>query len=813
MGVAVGVFLCECGGNISSTVDLVAVRKAVSSLPGVVLVKVQRFLCSQPGLASIQRAVKKRKLGAVVVASCSPLMHERTFQRAVAQAGLNPYLLVHVNLREQCSWVHGRGKETTRKAVALVAAGIARARQLRPLEREQVPLNRDVVIIGGGVAGITATLQLADLGYQVHLVERRPSIGGHMAQLSKVFPNLDCAPCILSPRLADVAAHPRIKLWTGTEVTDLHGGPGNFQVTLTQRGRGVDSTRCVRCGQCAEACPVEVPHEFEAGLYQRKAIYLPFDQAVPSSYVVDGEHCTGCGSCQEACPTGAVTLQLDQSTHKVEAGAIIIATGFSLIDPAMLASYRIDLPGVVTGLQLERLVENELAAGRVLRTASGGRVKSIAFVLCAGSRDPHRGVPYCSRVCCPYTIKQAILLKEKLPYLRIWIYYTDLRMSGRGLEEFYRRARVLGIRFVHGKPAEVTPSPEGDGRLVLVAEDRDTGLLLRNTVDLVVLATALVPQPGAQELAEVLGVPVGVDGFIAERHPKLAPVATLREGIFAAGCALAPKSIGESVAEARAAAAEVAGFLHGGQREVNPVRPYLVGRCTGCGACAEVCPVRAITLPEAGDKPVEPHVDSLACTGCGACVSVCPEAALDLHHYTRSQLLAEVRALVGGGVDGEAGEASEEARGGRDVVLLGVCGEEMAYPAVDAVGVARASYPVNLRILRLPSSARFGVSLMLHALAAGADGILLCEAADSPEAAITQRHIEGAKQRLASLGVEPERISFQPLLIPMAKALPKIIQRRVAALRQLGPLSEEQRRNLEHAASELARARRRGKGP
>jgi len=790
MGIKIGVFLCECGGNISGSIDLEEVRRAVSLLPEVALVRVQRFLCSQPGLSSIQRAVKKQRLGAVVVASCSPLMHERTFQLAVAQAGLNPYMLVHVNLREQCSWVHGRGAETNHKAVALVAAGVARARHLQPLESERVPLKRDVIVIGGGVAGITAALQLASLGHQVHLVERQPSIGGHMAQLSKVFPNLDCAPCILSPRLADVAAHPHIKLWTETEVTALRGGPGNFQVTLTQQGRGVDTSRCVRCGKCAEACPVEVPHEFEAGLYQRKAIYLPFDQAVPSSYVVDGKHCTSCGACREACPTGAVTLQLEQSTHQVEAGAIIVATGFSLIDPSMLSSYRIDLPGVVTGLQLERLVENELAAGRVLRTASGGRVKSIAFILCAGSRDPHRGVSYCSRVCCPYTIKQAILLKEKLPYLRIWVYYTDLRMSGRGLEEFYRRARELGIRFVHGKPAEVTPSPEGDGRLVLVAEDRDTGLLLRNTVDLVVLATALVPQPGAQELAEVLGVPVGADGFIAERHPKLAPVSTLREGIFAAGCALAPKSIGESVAEARAAAAEASSFLYGGQREVSPVRPYLVGRCTGCGACAEACPVKVITLPETGSRPVEPRIESLGCTGCGACVAVCPEEALDLHHYTRSQLMAEVEALVGG-----------ERRGEGDVLLLGVCGEKVAYPAMDAVGVARSSYPVNLRVMRLPSAARFGVPLMLHALASGADGLLLCEAAESPEAAITQRHIEATRQTLANLGIEQERIAFQPLLLPMAKALPRLIQRRMDALRQLGPIGKAQRRSIKQTAS------------
>ena len=769
----IGVFICKCGGNISGTVDCDKVREAVRGLPDVSVTRISDFLCSKPGLEMIRDSIRRRGLDRIVVACCSPHMHEEMFRNVVEEEGMNRYQLVHVNIREHCSWIHDRG--ATEKAISLVIGGINRARTLQPLKDVEVDVCRDVLVIGGGVAGITAALQLAEAGFKVNLVERSPSIGGRMAQLSKTFPTLDCSLCILSPRMAEVEINPNIRLLTNAEVVSVAGGPGNFKVAVNVRARGVDIDKCLKCDRCSAVCPTEVPNEFEEGLYPRKAAYLPFPQAVPSSYVIDFENCTRCRACVEACPPDAINLEDEDRVVELDAGAIVVATGIDLIDEERLRVYHPERADVITALQMERLIENELTEGKVLRTADGGRVKSIAYILCAGSRDPHRGVPYCSAVCCPYAIKHAVLLKKHLPYLKIWVYYTDMRMTGRGFEEFFTDAREKGIQFIHGKPGEVTPTP--DGGLEILVEDLDTGLMLRNDVDTVVLCTAIMPSKGTEELASKLGIALGEDLFIASKHVKLDPISTLREGIYAAGAATGSKDIHDSVIDARAAASHVVNFIGEGRLKIDPFKPVVTGECDGCGVCVEVCPRGAISLE--GSNPV---IDIVSCNGCGACVSACPKGVLQMPNYTSEALEEEVKGLLTGS-DG-------------DIVLLGFFDDKISYTAADNAGTSRLSHPTNIRIVRTPSTALLTREILLRTFGHGADGVMIWEAEETPEANIAEKLVEGVRAELREMGVEEKRLHFRPMVLPIFKVLPKFISDYAAEIRRLGKLPEEKRSML-----------------
>ena len=627
-----GVFICRCGGNISGTVDCEKVRDAVKDMDGVEAAKVTDFLCSKPGLQLIRDTINKENLEKVVVACCSPHMHEHMFQNVVEEEGVNKYQLVHVNLREHCSWIHDKG--ATEKATSLVKGGVRRAQTLEPLEERIIKVNKDVMVIGGGVAGITTALQLSQAGHKVNLIERQNSIGGRMAQLSKTFPTLDCSPCILSPRMAEIEIDKNITLYTGAELESLSGGPGNYRAKVKIKPRGVDPDLCLKCGRCSQVCPTEVPDEFEQGMYKRKAAYLPFPQAVPSSYAIDFDHCIKCQQCVNACPVDAINLDTPEEFIELDVGSVVVTTGFDLIDDSKLKSYVPEHSAVINAMQVERLIEHELTEGKVLLTESGGRVKSIAYILCAGSRDPHRGVSYCSSICCPYTVKQAILLKKFLPYLKIYIYYTDMRMTGRGFEDFYREAREKGIQFIHGKPGTLTPND--DDSVEIMVEDIDTGLFTRNVVDLAVLSSAMVPSEGTKKLADALGIALGEDLFIASKHVKLDPISTLKEGIYAAGTATGTKDIHDSVVDARAAASHVTNFLGKGELVLDPFKPVHSGECDHCGKCVAVCNLDAIKLGEDG-----PVIDAISCDGCGACVAVCGLESLKLPNYTKRALSEE----------------------------------------------------------------------------------------------------------------------------------------------------------------------------
>ncbi|MFB0561015.1 MAG: FAD-dependent oxidoreductase [Candidatus Lokiarchaeia archaeon] len=766
----IGVYICECGGNIGDVVDVNAVKEAIQKIPDVKTVRINRFLCSKLGLKQIIDSVKKQNLDRVVVASCSPHMHEETFREAVVEAGLNPYMFVHTNIREQDSWVTKDKRKATEKAIAILSGAVGRAQKLKPLKQTRVEISKDVMVIGGGIAGITAALQLANSGYHVILVEKNPSIGGKMAQLSKVFPTLDCAPCILSPRMADVDKSSNITLLTDSEVEEVSGGPGNYEVRIRIKPRGVDVEKCLRCGKCEKVCEVEVPDEYEAGLYTRKAIHLPFAQAVPAAYCIDFENCKQCGTCQEECPTEAININEEEREETFTVGAIIVTTGYDILEKGEIERYKVDDSSTITSLQLERLIENELAAGEVLKNSEGKRIKDVAFILCVGSRNPHKGVPYCSKVCCPYAVKEAILLKKTLPYLRIWIYYIDLRMSGRGYEELYRQAREMNINFIHGKPAEVSVNPD-TGKLQIVSEDIDTGQVIKNSLDLVVLCPAMVPTSDLGDLAGKLNVSIGEDGFIAEKHVKLNPVSTLREGIFAAGTTLGPKDIRESVVDARSAAARVIEFLGEGYKDISPIKAQLVGDCQGVGECVKVCPHNAITLNEETGKA---EINILSCNGCGACIPACPHNALELAHYTKEQILEEVKGLLS--VPSE------------DIRIIGFFGDSTAYPAADTAGVSRLTYPPNLLIVRVPSTSLLDTNTLVKTLEMGADGIMLSENGDTREGEITEENVNEAQAKLEEMGLEKDRIFYQPLAIPAYKSLPYLVETYLSRIKRIGKM-------------------------
>ena len=641
----IGVFVCHCGKNIAGTVDVAKVAETASRFPGVVYATHYEYMCSDPGQALIQRAIKEHRLSGVVVAACSPTMHEETFRRAASSAGLNPYLVEIANIREQVSWVHG-GPKATEKAIRVTRAMVEKVRANQPLTPVEIGVTRKALVVGGGIAGIQAALDIANAGFEVILVEKSPSIGGHMAQLSETFPTLDCSQCILTPKMVEVSRHPRIRLLAYSEVVEVSGFVGNYRVRIRKKPTYVNPEKCNLCGECAKVCPVRVPNEFDRGLSLRAAIYIPFPQAIPSSYTLDEENCLGivplrCGKCAEVCEAKAIDFDMHEEILEEEVGAIVLATGYELYPKEAMAEYGYGtIPDVIDGLEFERLLSASGPTRGEIRRPSDGRVpKEVVFIQCSGSRDPEHHKPYCSKICCMYTAKHALLYRHSVPDGKAYVFYIDIRAGGKDYEEFVNRAmedeRILYIR---GKVAKVFR--EGD-KVVVWGADTLTGKRVEVRADLVVLAQAIVPSPGTEELARKLRIACGAEGFLKEAHPKLRPLEALTAGIFLAGAAQGPKDIPEAVAQASGAAAKAVALLSQPKLEHAPeVAEVQEELCSGCGICAPQCPYGAITVDEVA------HVNEVLCEGCGTCVAACPSGALTFRNVGDEQILQMVRAAL-----------------------------------------------------------------------------------------------------------------------------------------------------------------------
>ncbi len=653
----IGVYVCECGINIASMVNMEKVVEFAKDLPNVAIARWYKFMCSDPGQETIQKDVKEMELDRVIVAACSPRMHEPTFRGTVEKVGMNPYCFEMVNIREQNSWVHTSREEATKKAMTLIAGAVSRAALLEPLTRTKVGVTPQAMVIGGGIAGIQAALDIAGNGFKVYLVEKSPTIGGRMAQLDKTFPTLDCSACILTPKMSDVGRNPNIVLLPNTDVIKVEGYVGNFKITIRKNATFVIPDKCNACGDCADICPVIKPNEFDMGMSPRRAIYIPFPQAVPNKYVIDEAACIKCGLCKKVCEPEAIDLDLLPQEEILEIGAVVMASGYDIFDAGAAEFYGYGrYENVIDGLQMERLFSSfGPTLGDVVTIADTTKhPKKIAFIHCVGSRSLQEGFnPYCSRVCCMYLIKQARLYKEKHPEAECILFYMDIRAFGKGFEEFYCATQSQpGVRFIRGRVAEIYENP--DKTLTIRAEDTLLDRPLELDFDLVVLGVGLVPKKDLLELSRLFNLSRSPDGFLMEAHPKLRPNDTFTDGVFLAGCVQAPKDIPDTVAQASGAAVKACGILSQSFLEIEPIVSFVdEAKCRGCGFCVEVCPYTAIELKEVnkfGHIVLVASVNEALCKGCGSCNAVCLSGAIEQRHFKDNQILAIISTFTKGGI-------------------------------------------------------------------------------------------------------------------------------------------------------------------
>lgn len=647
----IGVFICHCGSNIAGTLDCVKVAEAAKEFPNVVYTEDTMYACSEPGQDSIIEAIGKYNLTGVVVASCTPRMHEPTFRKAVERAGLNRYMFEMANIREHVSWIGKDMNANTTKAIDLVRMAAAKLSLNQELVPKSFPVTKKVMVVGGGVAGIQAALDCADAGLQVILVEREPSIGGKMSKLDKTFPTVDCSSCILGPRMVDVAQHPNIELYACSEVESVSGYVGNFEVTVRKKATYVDWDKCTGCGLCTEKCPSKKNDDrFNENIGKTSAIIIPFPQAIPKKASITAADCRKlngkkCGVCEKLCPTGAINFDQKDELITDTVGAIVAATGYDLMDWTVYEQYGGGrYPDVITSLQYERLLSaSGPTGGHVQRPSDGKEPKDVVFIQCVGSRDPSIGRPYCSGFCCMYTAKQAILTKDHIPDSQSYVFYMDIRSPGKGFDEFTRRTQEeYGAEYIRGRVSTIYP--KGD-KLVVRGADTLMGEQVEIDADLVVLAVGGEASSDAPQLAEKLRISYDTYGFFLEGHPKLKPVETNTAGVFLAGSCQGLKDIPSSVAQGSAAAAKVLGLLSKDMLESDPaIAQVTISRCIGCGKCIQVCPFQAIKEVDFRGQPKAEVIETV-CQGCGLCNATCPQGAIQLSHFTDNQILAEVEAL------------------------------------------------------------------------------------------------------------------------------------------------------------------------
>jgi len=752
----IGVFICHCGLNIAGVLDIKELVEYAKSLPNVVYVKDNRYTCADPGQEEIRKAIKEYKLNRVVVAACSPRMHEPTFRRTVSDVNLNPFLFEMANIREFSSWCHpSTPKEATEKAKDIIKMAVAKSRLLQPLQTIEVPVTNRALVIGGGIAGMNAALDLAEMGFKVYLLEKGESIGGHMAQLDKTFPTLDCSICIEGPKMVDVGRHPNIEIISYADLLSVSGYIGNFRVKIRKNPRYVIAENCTGCGECKEVCPIEYPNEWDMNLGVRKAVSVPFDQAVPLVYTINKDYCIECYKCVDACGARqAINFEQQPEETELDVGAIVVATGYDIYLPYDNSLYGYGkCTNVITSLEFERLI---LAAGptsgKVVRASDGQKPHSVAFIQCVGSRDANK-YPYCSNFCCMYTLKHVVQLKEKYKEdVEVYVFYMDMRSNFKGYEEFFERARELGVNFVRGRVSRILEVPE-TRNLIIHAEDMTLGQPIEIEAEMVVLATAAIPKKGTEEVARVLNLTRGADGFFMESHPKLKPIDAPTDGIFLAGACQGPKDIPYSVSQGSGTASRAATVISKPKWKIEPIVAVVdASKCrnvaTKCGICAERCPYGAIRAEE--KQPAQ--VTTAMCHGCGTCVAECPADAITQMHFTDAQIFAQIRAAL---------EKNSEG-----TVLAFLC-NWCSYAGADLAGTSRFEYPPTIRPIRVMCSGRVDRDFVLEAFRLGA-GMVLVGACHLPYDCHyisgnwkMKARMDALAPMLQKLGLSPERFRVE----------------------------------------------------
>jgi len=777
----IGVFICHCGLNIAGVLDIKELVEYAKTLPNVVYVKDNRYTCADPGQEEIRKGIKEHNLNRVVVAACSPRMHEPTFRRTVSDANLNPYLFEMANIREFSSWCHpSTPKEATEKAKDLIKMAVAKARLLRPLETIEVPVTNKALVVGGGIAGMNAALDLAEMGFKVYLLEKSESIGGHMAQLDKTFPTLDCSICIEGPKMVDVGRHPNIEIISYADLLSVSGFIGNFKVKIRKNPRYVIAENCTGCGECRDVCPIEYPNEWDMNLGVRKAISVPFDQAVPLVYTINKDYCIECYKCVDACGARqAINFEQQPEEIELEVGTIIVATGYDIYLPYDMPVYGYGkYANVITSLEFERLI---LAAGptggKVVRASDGKKPHTVAFIQCVGSRDKNK-YPYCSNFCCMYTLKHVVQLKEKYKQdVEVYVFYMDMRSNFKGYEEFYDRARELGVNFVRGRVSRILEIPETKN-LIIHAEDMALGQPIEIEAEMVVLATAAIPKKGTEEMARILNLTRGADGFFMESHPKLKPIDAPTDGIFLAGACQGLKDIPYSVSQGSGAASRAATVLSKPTWKIEPIVSMVdPNKCrnvkTKCGICAERCPYGAIKIEEG--KPAQ--VITAMCHGCGTCVAECPADAITQMHFTDAQIMAQIRAAL---------EENPE-----DKILAFLC-NWCSYAGADLAGTSRFEYPPTIRPIRVMCSGRVDRDFVLEAFRLGA-GMVLIGACHLPYDCHyisgnwkMKARMDALAPMLHKLGLSPERFRVEYISAAEGVKFAEVVREMTEQMRALG---------------------------
>ena len=769
--VKVGVFLSDCGNQLPEILDFNALNDFVKDISDVVLVERRSEFWRGEGLKAIMEAVNGGKINRVVVAETLPKLSEVNIVRAVEEAGLNPYLVEVIDLKDHCAWPHRETPpEATEKAKAMLLAAIERAKLLEPIEKLEFPALKSALVIGGGIAGMQAAVDLADLGFEVHLVEKAPFLGGLAARAGRFFPTDDCAICIQSPA-SDVktithtsrkcvyrsgfSEIPNLNILPNSRVVSIEGVPGNYKVAIEKKPRYVNELKCVACDLCTTVCPVEVPDEFNAKLKTRKAIYMNIPNVHPPVYVIDESVCKfhDCAKCVEVCPTDAI--ELDQKSERItlDVGSMIVATGFQEFDSSIIKEYHYDdYPDVITNLELARMIDGfGPTKGMIVRPSDRKPAKKIVFVQCVGSRD-RRYKPYCSSICCMISLKHATLIKSALPDTDVTVCYIDIRTTGREHEDYYERAREMGIKFVKGRPTEISRDPETN-KLIVDVEDALLRRFLELDADLVVLAPAMVPAEGTEKLADMLGLELDKDGFFKEYNAKLRPTETKLRGMYLCGGVTFPKDAPTTSLHAHSAAVKAAKFLTTG-KIVKDQRTAVVNEeyCGDCEFCPVTCPYGAISLEPTSEEHFVARVSDLLCEGCGVCVGTCPLNAIELRHSKPNQMLAQMEALT-------------SINGTSKPLVLAICCSECGGTAVDSSGMAMMQYPANVRVMKVPCTGILQVHQFLEAFQAGAQGVMVvgCKSDGchyEVGSQIAEKKVELARTLLEEYGIEPERLEM-----------------------------------------------------